>query len=148
VNCRPVGGEGKGNYVAHCAVRVVDADRGIDQTIELIPKDGQKEIYWSNSSDNKTKAYDANAWVSVGVPQGLSSREFDDAVMLSAGRETRAQRGTDYTVSGTSNSNRFVYNVITGAGGRVPRAAAAGFFYGAPGLCGGKKAATGRNCSP
>lgn len=39
VNCRPVGGSGSTGTVAHCAVRVIDPRRKIDQTIELIPRD-------------------------------------------------------------------------------------------------------------
>ncbi len=148
VNCRPVGGKGDEGAVAHCAVRVVDEDRKIDQTIELLNEDGTKEIYWSLPGDEKAKKYSSDGWSRVAVPKGMSSREFDDAVLNSALQQTRTQRGQPYLPFGYTNSNRFVSNVITGAGGSVPSRPLAGFFplIGAPGLCGGFTVLTGPNC--
>jgi RHS repeat-associated protein len=148
VSCRQVGGEGNHGVVGHCAVRVLDANRGIDQTIELIPngKD-EKEIYWRGPWDPKTADFDPNHWITVRPPCGLTDEEFDDAVLRSAFRETLKERGKEYGPGGGGNSNRFVFNVIAGAGGQVPGAAAAGFPFGAPGLCGGTGVFTGGSCS-
>lgn len=146
VNCRPVGGEGKEGAVAHCAVRVVDESRGIDQTIELAPDaSGNKEIYWALGGSDRTNAYDSGTWLDVAVPDGMTSTEFDNAVLLSAFRETVRQRGQNYWPTGNTNSNRFVRQVIINAGGQVPAGAASGFTFGAPGLCGGV-VRTGSRC--
>jgi len=146
VNCRPVGGKGGSGVVAHCAIRVKDDARKLDVTIELIPKGSKKEIYWTGPNSSNTQAYDASKWAKVATPDGMSSQEFDDAVLKAAGVETVKQRGTPYSFGGSSNSNNFVHEVITGAGGTVPATATAGFLLGAPGLCGGSGLSTGSEC--
>jgi hypothetical protein len=146
VNCRPVGGTGKEGAVAHCAARVVDEKRGIDQTIELAPNSrGQKEAYWALGGSDRTNADAADNWLKVGVPSDMTTTECDDAVLQSAMLETKAQRGDRYWPTGNTNSNRFVFNIITNAGGQIPAGAAAGFPLGAPGLCGGV-VRTGTRC--
>jgi RHS repeat-associated protein len=152
VGCRPVGGtntssEGQ-NTIGHCAVRVVDEERDIDTTFELSPEPGAD---WINNSiyvvggDNARVAAYGDSWVAVGVPEGMSVEEFDDAVLRSAFKEALMYNGKPYFPSGNLNSNSFVYETVTRAGGFVP-AAAAGLFKIAPGICGGSGAAKGRNC--
>jgi hypothetical protein len=146
VQCRNVGGTGEGNG-AHCAVRVVDKDRGLDVTIELLNED-TNQIYWRSApGEAEREGYSEGGWITVAVPQGMTSREFDDKVLQSALGRTMATRGVDYSMFGSKNSNRFVHDVITGAGGRVPGATAAGYKF-APGLCGGSGMSRGRNCAP
>ena len=145
LQCRAVGGTGEGN-AAHCAVRVVDKERGLDVTIELL-NEGTNQIYWRSAPGEAAReGYSEDGWTTVAVPEGMSSREFDDKVLQSAFGRTMATRGVDYSMFGSKNSNRFVHDVITGAGGRVPGAAAAGYTF-APGLCGGRGLRRG-SCAP
>ena len=66
----------------------------------------------------------------------MSDEEFDNAVLKSAYEVTARERGTPYHFSGNSNSNNFVYQIITGAGGHVPGGVGGGFTFGAPGING------------
>jgi hypothetical protein len=65
---------------------------------------------------------------------------FDNAVISSYYFQRPLYAGQAYTVHSLANSNHFIFSVITGAGGRVPRAAIPRHGF-TPGLCGG--AATG-----
>ena len=148
VNCRPVGGSGGSGVVGHCALRVFDPERGLDVVIELLDVAHRREIYWrSDLADAQRATYLAASWITVPVPAGMTQQQFDDAILRSALRETVDMRGDIYTPGGRRNSNRFVYESVTGAGGSIPDVAWRSFFFGAPGLCGGGFSATGRNCS-
>jgi RHS repeat-associated protein len=148
VNCRQVGGTGSRGIVGHCAIRVIDKERGIDKTIELIPdKKRKNRVHFREADDDAVKAYDPDNWVQVAAPEGTSSQAFDDAVLGAARSEKDAREGKTYWPWGHTNSNNFVYSVITQAGGVVPRAPASGFLFKAPGLCGGRWFATGDRCS-
>jgi RHS repeat-associated protein len=136
VNCRQVGGSGNTGVVAHCAIRVRDSDRGVDVVIELQPsEDNKKEINWRFLGDKERGRYDARTWTQVSVPKGMSSAEFDRAILNAVLVEHARQQGTKYTPLSHGNSNRFVNNVVTRASGQVPRKPAARFIFGAPGLC-------------
>lgn len=147
VNCRAVGDSGEGN-AAHCAVRVVDESRDLDVTIELLNENWTNEVYWrSRAGDAEAQGYNPGRWARVAVPVGMTSHEFDDRVLQQAMLHTRAARGQDYHFWGGSNSNRFVFNIITSAGGMVPGAASRAFKI-APGICGGGGLSRGGQCSP
>ncbi len=148
VNCRPVD---VSDEAAHCAVRVQNDN--IDVTVELMPdttqrgpdaKLGRNQIHWRNGSPAE---YRADGWVRVEVPPGMSSEDFDRAVLNSAANAEASYSGRPYSPHGKVNSNSFVKAVINGAGGTVPKSAADGFLFGAPGLCGGGLY-TGNKCSP
>lgn len=147
INCRPVGGTGNEGAAAHCAVRVVDAERKLDVTIELLDVNGKNEVFWRSApGDMESQGYAADSWVKVATPKGMSTRDFDNAVLNSALSQTVARRGKDYDHRGATNSNRFVFSVIRGAGGSVPGAAGRNFIW-APGLCGGAGYRKGK-CAP
>ena len=77
----------------------------------------------------------------------MSEAQFDAAVLQSARAQTARQNGRHYFLTGSHNSNRFVFDIITGAGGMVPFLAARMNGAGlAPGLCGGIGLATGSWC--
>jgi hypothetical protein len=139
---------------SHCAVRVVDSKRDLDVTIELVPekRDGKNmnEPWWHSAkgygpSDAATDKYRSSGWAPVARPDGMSEEDFDNAVLNSAYRQTQAARGKEYSSDGSKNSNHFVYQTITGAGGKVPGAAVQGKT--APGICGGSGLKNGTNCS-
>ena len=153
VNCRTVMGRNreKRGAFGHCAVRIVDKKRKIDMTIELIPKGVplRNNMFWSSGEQSaKTQAYDPSKWVQVRTPDGMTKEQFYDAVCNTALIQTGAHWNEPYKARGSRNSNHFVYSIITGAGGEVPRSAADGFWLGAPGLCGGRGFRTGDDCSP
>ena len=150
VNCRPVTDNPR---YGHCAVRVVDARRNLDVTIEMIPGSpdisapfGRKDVYRSGPDHARTKAYDPEGWVQVATPEGMTDQEFDTAVLHAAVEVAGEERGQPYMFTGEQNSNRFVYSVITRAGGKVPGAPTRKFPKGAPGACGGKGMETGTDC--
>lgn len=152
VNCRSVQGIGT-KEGGHCALRIVDKERDIDITVELLADDsergvraplGHKSINWVSG---RPSDYD-DQWVRLAVPAGRSSHGFDRALLNSALRQQREVEGDTYTPSGTSNSNRFIFDVIRRAGGVGVRSPATRFLFGAPGLCGGNVLMTGDRCSP
>jgi hypothetical protein len=140
---------------SHCAVRVVNVERNLDVMIELVPEmhDGNRsnEVWWHSAkgfsaSDAARDKYSPSGWIRVAPPNGISEGEFDNAVLGSALRQTMAVRGQSYSARGEKNSNHFVYETITGAGAKIPKAAVRG--KAAPGLCGGSGLKNGTNCSP
>jgi len=149
VSCRPVGGEngedGASGDVGHCAVRVVIEGENIDVGFELTPDGLANAVHAFKPGDERFEAY-GGEWVQVGVPEGMTSDEFDRAVLGSAIKESTIGKGMPYFFSGNLNSNRFVHEIVTRAGGQVPSAAAAGFKL-APGICGGNFIRRGRGCS-
>jgi RHS repeat-associated protein len=141
VGCRSV--KGSGGMGQHCAVRVTNAQ--IDTTYELLNVGGIIEA--GPASADRVAEYGAN-WVRVTTPEGMSEAEFDAAVLQSARAQTTRQNGHRYFLTGGHNSNRYVFDIVTGAGGLVPFTAArmngAGII---PGLCGGIGFAMGRWCA-
>ena len=107
--------------MGHCALRVFDPERGLDVVIELLDVAHRREIYWrSDLADAQRATYLAASWSTVPVPAGMTQQQFDDAILRSALRETVDMRGDIYTPGGRRNSNRFVYESVTGAGGSIP----------------------------
>lgn len=100
-------------------------------------------VHWSDDWGNelhrgKMDAFNnAGMWVKVEVPFGMSERQFDRAVLRAADYVSQQVEGKRYRFTGGSNSNRFVYDIITRAGGYVPGTLKLRFPLGAPGLCGG-----------
>ena len=127
----------------HCAVRVKNAQ--IDTTYELLNVRGIKQA--GPASADRVAEYGDN-WVRVATPEGMSEAEFDAAVLHSARAQTARQNGHRYFLTGGHNSNRYVFDIISGAGGLVPFTAArmngAGLI---PGLCGGIGFAMGSWCA-
>ncbi|HEX5871782.1 MAG TPA: RHS repeat-associated core domain-containing protein [Longimicrobium sp.] len=83
----------------------------------------------------------------VHVPKGMTSEEFDQRVVASFNEVAAERRHKNYSAHGARNSNNFVYEVITRAGGTVPRSANKPSFT--PGICGGDRnnsLASGSNC--
>ncbi len=148
VLCRPVGGEGGEGIGGHCAIRVVDKRREIDVTIELLNVNWKNEIVSSLPGSRRAEAYlepiNANL---VSVPEGMTSEEFDDAVLAASVVEGSKITGDSYLPFGDVNSNRYVYNVIRAAGGKVPRFSSEGFLS-VPGICGGRMLSRGKDCAP
>ena len=144
VGCRDV--DGTRGTAQHCAVRVVNRD--MDLTFELLADNGVggAQSAGPQQDADKLAAY-RGSWARVDVPDGMNSEEFDRAVLHSAIRTSQQESGDRYTPLGHKNSNRFVYNVITGAGGKVPQAARAPGKL-APGLCGGDGIHAGIDCKP
>ena len=133
---------------SHCAIRVQNQSLGIDVMIEMIPRDGKNAVEWRHGSEAAFGApgstYYAEQWVAVERPDGMTEDEFDRAVLNAAAGEQQEIEGKDYSADGSSNSNRYVYEVLKAAGSRPPKSAVKG--AGAPGLCGGKKEKTGEDC--
>ena len=151
VGCRPVGGKNDGDEsstAGHCAVRVVNEELGIDLTVELDqdhrPGRNRKVIYTSKTGEARTEAY-GNQFVPIGVPEGMSVNDFDKAVVRSALEVAGQVEGQKYAFTGGTNSNRFVFQIVTGAGGQVPWSASARFKF-APGICGGSGLRKGTKC--
>ena len=142
VGCRDV--EGLGGTAQHCAVRVVSEN--MDLTFELLADNGigGPQSAGPQQDPDKLAAY-RGAWARVDVPEGMTGAEFDRAVLHSAIRTSQEESGDSYTPLGGKNSNRYVYNVITGAGGKVPQAARTPGKL-APGLCGGSGLDSGTDC--
>ena len=142
INCRGV--DNTGGRFGHCAVRVINEETGRDITMELIPSTVlgsgafglMNTIHAYGPAGDLFSAYGSN-WSRVAVPAGMTSQQFDQAVLSSAQRVTGTMAGRAYTPTGGGNSNRFIYEIITGAGGTIPGGLESGFPFGAPGLCGG-----------
>ena len=67
----------------------------------------------------------------------MSERTFDIAIINAAQSWTAFERGRGYSFGGWNNSNRFIYDIVTAADGRVPVSVTSSFLLGTPGLCGG-----------
>jgi len=133
VGCRAVtGSEGAAN---HCAVRV-HGDGKPDQIGELLKDSaGNNRIAVVDSSEaSKYK------WSIVAVPNGQTQAQFDAGTRASFNTHSDAEDGQKYSISGLRNSNHFVWEVITGAGGTVPHSALPMTGV-TPGLCGGIRGA-------
>jgi hypothetical protein len=133
VACRPVGGDnraggGQSDY-GHCAIRIKNEEIGIDIMFEITrgPPAGAFPTTlvgaFGPSSENFARYGDK--WVPVGVPVGQTVTQFDTGVLREVLTQKRLTDGQIYNPDGKANSNSFVYNSITGAGGKVPAAASA-----------------------
>ena len=79
------------------------------------------------------------------VPAGMTTEEFDVAVLHSAMKRSQQVDGSPYFPGGGTNSNNYIYRIITGAGGKVPDAARPRGSL-ATGLCGGTGIYPGTDC--
>jgi hypothetical protein len=142
IGCRNLEDKYLGRGGQHCAIRIT-TDEGAEYIFELLRSDDVKNISGSPSLSNQGAKY--TRWTQVDVPEGMSSSEFDAAVLGKARTIGIARNGLDYHWGGGRNSNRYVYDVITGSGGMIPRAAIDAWRK-APGLCGGIAIFNGAGC--
>jgi RHS repeat-associated protein len=130
----------------HYAIRVTIGDKSV--MTELRP-DNDLRNHISHIDGHSVTASEYR-WAIVAVPTGMTSLGFAEAVRTSITAFTAQYEGRRYWPDGSTNSNSFVYNVITDAGGRIPRGAVWETnplgFPASPGICGGSGAATGPNC--
>jgi RHS repeat-associated protein len=154
VNCRPLqtGHRWEDTNFGHCAVRVSNSKLRFDFTFQLQPdKNGRTavRIAVSGASDKLTTDF-TQSWINVAVPKGMTSDRFDQLVLGAIVSYTSSSgRGSlHYDFLGEGNSNAFVYDVITEAGGRVPSAVYMRLGRRVPGICGGIVLEEGPNCSP
>src|SRR5690606_32440556 len=128
----------------HCAVRIVSEEYGLDLVAELIPdRGGIKQIYVESKGGPKTSKYSASSWIPVVVPSELSESDFDLAVLTSLAGRAGMEHGAKYGMRGQRNSNRFIYDVVVGAGGVMPAGVSGGYLI-APGICGGNWSRRGK----
>ena len=145
VACRYV--DDTGNAGAHCAVRV-DQEGGKSTTFELLSSGVGKPQTAGVQSDPKQLERYEGKWVAVKVPTGMNHKQFGATVLSTAQKISAQVNGDSYSPLGGQNSNRYVYNIITQAGGQVPfasRLSTPGAT--APGLCGGRGIFQGATCS-
>jgi uncharacterized protein RhaS with RHS repeats len=138
VGVRPLNNPVLGKVFGHAAVRVRDGSS--DAVGELVKGgDGTNSIAGRVTTPEDIAGY---VWSKVNVPAGMTSEAFDQAVRGSFTQVGRERQGLGYNPHGVLNSNRFVFDVISRAGGFVPRSVMqAGLLV--PGLCGGKSSALG-----
>jgi RHS repeat-associated protein len=132
VACRKV--DNSMGMAGHCAARVIGMN--VDVAYELLSR-GNGEPQWvGRTSMGQVARYPA-IWTPVAMPKGMTSDEFALRVMETAERISQERNGQPYSPWGGRNSNRFVYDVITQAGGRVPEGAVLHNTV-TPGICGGR----------
>jgi len=141
VGCRSIHGTG-GSVGSHCAIRV-----GGQEVIELNRREGTDdvEILTYAASDEGANEFE---WNEVPTPEGQTLSEFESNVKRAAKHIGPGFEAEPYSSGSRRNSNFFVYSVIKGAGGRVPRRAVGkGGIFNAVGLCGGGgRLAVGDDC--
>ncbi|MGH2607714.1 MAG: hypothetical protein ACRDHF_01380 [Tepidiformaceae bacterium] len=123
----------------------VDTDDGLSQVGELLKDDdGKNNVAAWNGHTPDAEKYD---WTTVPMPEGMTSPQFDQAVIQSFNQESQQRQGKEYTSHSQGNFNRFVFDVINKAGGGVPQSAVPKNGL-TPGLCGGGgRYETGNQCS-
>jgi RHS repeat-associated protein len=139
VGCRPV----RHMYGAagHCAVRLKDPT-GRERVAELVQgSDGKNEIITWNANSASASDY---IWVPVEIPSGMTAEGFNTAVWNSFLSVTSEMNGQTYHWDGGRNSNHFVFEIITRAGGQVPNIPWIQLFI--PGICGGTGLSKGNSC--
>lgn len=119
VSCRPV--DAAPNDYGHCAVRVVNEKLNVDITYELLADGIFQPQRVGKTTPEEVARY--SEWVQVTVPDRQTSDEFDINVLKAAEDIAEQRNGEWYWPGGGANSNRYVYDVIKQAGGRVPFAA-------------------------
>ncbi|HEX2207817.1 MAG TPA: RHS repeat-associated core domain-containing protein, partial [Longimicrobium sp.] len=143
VGCRSV--DNTRGLGGHCSVRIVNEKLNIDVTYEVLSNGIGEPQFAGQTSPQQAARYEGRG-VQVAVPNGMTSDEFDMRVLENAERISQERNGQNYSPSGTRNSNRFVYDVITQSGGKVPWAAVP-YNKATPGICGGKGILLGTDCS-
>jgi hypothetical protein len=128
-------------------VRISDEERDLDVMYEIVrsKKRAKTKVGVSVPGQEEFATY-GDIWFAVDVPEGMTVREFDDAVLGSLLTQAQEFNGAVYYGIGAKNSNTFVYRVIKGAGGLVPGEASAHILF-VPGICGGWFLGRGGDCS-
>ena len=144
IGCRPIGGA-LGAMYSHCAIRIDDS-YGHHYSFELMPVKvpGEPDTWNTIQSVPDEDEY---TWTTVGAPEGMKDDEWDSTVRAAAEVVGYRMSGKKYHADGARNSNHYVHEAITTAGGNVPESAKPKDGRKAPGLCGGSGASTGE-CKP
>jgi len=116
----------------HCAVRVVGNDGKMKFGGELL---NEKTNAIRALSDDASDA-SAYSWTTLPVPAGMSADQFAARIMSSYYTVGASVEGRRYSMDGNVNSNKFVFSVVTGAGGEMPRSVHRPGRV-TPGICGG-----------
>ena len=143
VGCRPVE---KTNSFTHCAVRITDDSAGTATVYELLAKNGIGGPQFAGIEKDPKQIAKFGKWIAVPVPSGQTEDGFAANVRGSADRLSASENGKRYSPFGGSNSNAFVFSIITRAGGQIPSSV---LIPGrtAPGLCGGRGIFQGFDCN-
>ena len=130
----------------HCALRITDDDAGTSTVYELLAKGiGQPQHAGVEADPVQIQRF-AGKWVDVATPANQTNTRFSARTRQGADAASARENGLRYSPFGGVNSNHFVYEIVTGAGGQVPlKALIPGRT--APGLCGGHGMFQGFNCS-
>ncbi|MCU0650149.1 MAG: RHS repeat-associated core domain-containing protein, partial [Gemmatimonadaceae bacterium] len=142
VGCRAVDGL---ESFSHCAVRITNDSAGTSTVYELLATGAFARQTAGVQSDPAQLARYNGRWVAVDVPSGQSDNQFAAKARAAADQRSRAVAGRRYSPLGGSNSNRFVYDIVTRAGGQIPSSAGRPGRT-APGLCGGRGIFQGVDC--
>ena len=87
-------------------------------------------------------------WVTLPVPNGMSADEYAKRIMSSYYTVGAGVEGRKYSLHGNENSNKFVFSVVTGAGGWMPTSVLTPLKL-TPVICGGNPSrwyAPGSSC--
>lgn len=120
----------------------------VDYTYEIFSEHGNGAPKYMEKTPGTPAGFEENGWVQVDIPEGMSSDEFDFAVLENAEQIGARENGRTYSMWGYNNSNRYVYDVVTSSGGKVPievLISVRGAYV--PGICGGLVLGTGGNCA-
>jgi len=131
----------------HFAIRVGGGNNWHADELLPDPDDSKNNIVPFNGSGSQADEY---TWTTVPVPEGQTSTEFDRHTLRAVGTVGATYAGREYTNHSKGNSNKFIYDVVNAAGGKVPKSAAQSPApKTAPGICGGGPARTdvGIGCS-
>lgn len=134
----------------HCAIRVTFADGEVRFGELLKDKPTGKNIVISfDGTSQETLKY---RWTTIATPKGMSPGQFASEVNRAFDTLAQGYNGLTYSKSGIRNSNKFVYDVITSVGGRIPFSVMGSGAT--PGICGGQSQGwlssygSGLDCSP
>lgn len=127
VGCRKLEGVA-GTVGNHCAVRVRSADT--TWAGELLNQDGTNAIVSVDPNDSRY------SWKRLPTPAGMSQEQFEANLARAFRNIGNAFGGGSYSSHGATNSNFFIWSVVHGAGGSMPRSAVPSRGF-TPGICGG-----------
>jgi len=126
-----------GQWYVHFAIRV--GGNGKWHAAELLPDEGTKPnlntIVPFNGTGNHAQEY---TWTTVSVPDGQTSDEFDSNSLHAIATVGAEYVNKKYSWASDRNSNKFIYDVVGKAGGKIPKAAVESAApRTGPGICGG-----------
>src|SRR6267143_4438151 len=105
----------------HFAIRVGGGNNWHADELLPDPDDSKNNIVPFNGSGSQADEY---TWTTVPVPEGQTSTEFDRNTLRAVGTVGATYAGREYTNHSKGNSNKFIYDVVNAAGGKVPKSAA------------------------